>query len=141
MWFLMQLLGFSDVVTAAIGVCTSVGAAIGFLIGGGAGDYFSIRFPNAARPAINQISLVFAAPLYIAFLKGLPGRTPSHLEDSDPQCPVLSCPVCDHVIDASHPRGKTGAAKPIEETQHRGRIILPCAGLGVRQSARMCRRV
>ena len=70
----MQLLGFSDVVTAAIGVCTSVGAAIGFLIGGGAGDYFSIRFPNAARPAINQISLVFAAPLYIAFLKGLPGK-------------------------------------------------------------------
>ena len=72
---LVQLLGFSDVVTAAIGVCTSIGAAIGFLVGGGAGDYFSIRFPNAARPAINQISLVFAAPLYIAFLKGLPGKT------------------------------------------------------------------
>ena len=61
---LVQLLGFSDVVTAAIG----------FLIWGGAGDYFAIKYPNAARPAINQISLVFAAPLYIAFLKGLPGK-------------------------------------------------------------------
>jgi len=69
----VQLLGFSDVVTAAIGVCTSIGAAIGFLVGGGAGDFFAIRYPNAARPAINQISLVFAAPLYIIFLKALPG--------------------------------------------------------------------
>ncbi len=69
----VQLLGFADVVTGAIGVCTSVGAAVGFLVGGGAGDYFSIRYPNAARPAINQLSMLFAAPLYAAFLKGLPG--------------------------------------------------------------------
>ena len=74
----MQLLGFSDVVTGAIGVCTSVGAAVGFLVGGGAGDYFSIRFPNAARPAINQLSMVFSTPLYVAFLKGLPGLAESH---------------------------------------------------------------
>lgn len=72
----VQLLGFSDLVTGAIGICTSVGAAIGFLVGGGAGDFFAIRYPNAARPAINQISMVLAAPLYIAFLKGLPGQPP-----------------------------------------------------------------
>ena len=63
--------------TGAIGTCTMVGAAIGFLVGGGAGDFLAIRYPNAARPAINQLSMVFAAPLYIAFLKGLPGGSPA----------------------------------------------------------------
>ena len=37
-WCVLQLLGFSDIVTGAIGTCTMVGAAIGFWIGGGAGD-------------------------------------------------------------------------------------------------------
>ncbi len=71
---LLQLLGFSDLATGGMAVCASVGAAVGFLLGGGAGDYLSMRFPNTARPAVNQISQVLAGPLYVALLKGLPGE-------------------------------------------------------------------
>ena len=85
---MLQLLGFSDIVTGAIGTCTMVGAAIGFLVGGGAGDFLAIRYPNAARPAINQLSMVFAAPLYIAFLKGLPGGPMLHMLDA---CTFSAC--------------------------------------------------
>ena len=84
---MLQLLGFSDIVTGAIGTCTMVGAAIGFLVGGGAGDFLAIRYPNAARPAINQLSMVLAAPLYIAFLKGLPGGSMLH----NAECLLLLC--------------------------------------------------
>ena len=74
MWCWEQLLGFSDLATGGMAVCASVGAAIGFLLGGGAGDYLSMRFPNAARPAVNQVSQLLAGPLYVALLKGLPGE-------------------------------------------------------------------
>ncbi|BDA40595.1 hypothetical protein COCOBI_01-2480 [Coccomyxa sp. Obi] len=70
-----QLLGFSDIATGGLAVCTSVGAAIGFLLGGGAGDYLAMRFPNAARPAVNQVSQLLAGPLYVVLLKALPGSS------------------------------------------------------------------
>ncbi|EIE26753.1 MFS general substrate transporter [Coccomyxa subellipsoidea C-169] len=70
-----RLLGFSDLATGGMAVCASIGAAVGFLLGGGAGDYLSMRFPNTARPAVNQISQVLAGPLYVALLKGLPGSS------------------------------------------------------------------
>ena len=100
----LQLLGFSDIVTGAIGTCTMIGAAIGFLVGGGAGDFLAIRYPNAARPAINQLSMVFAAPLYIAFLKGLPGRSMLHLLDacSFPACSMQETYVLTHVCVSCH---------------------------------------
>lgn len=76
----LQLLGFSDLATGGMAVCASVGAAIGFLLGGGIGDYLAMRYPNIARPAVNQVSQVLAGPLYVALLKGLPGAlSPSPL--------------------------------------------------------------
>lgn len=72
-----QLLGFSDLATGGLAVCASVGAAVGFLLGGGAGDFFAIKFPNAARPAVNQVSILFTGPLYVIFLKTLPGVEPA----------------------------------------------------------------
>ena len=70
----MQLLGFSDLATGALAVCASIGAAMGFLLGGGVGDFLAMKYPNIARPAVNQISLLFAGPLYVIFLKALPGE-------------------------------------------------------------------
>lgn len=74
--WLAQLLGFSDLATGALAVCTAIGAALGFLLGGGVGDFLAMRYPNIARPAVNQLSLLAAAPLYICFLKALPGERP-----------------------------------------------------------------
>ena len=68
-------------------MCTSVGAAIGFLLGGGVGDFLAMKYPNIARPAVNQVSLVLAAPLYVCFLKALPGEIPRYM-----------CILCAHEV-------------------------------------------
>lgn len=70
----MQLLGFSDVATATISTCTTLGLALGFLMGGAFGDALAVRFPNIARPFINQLSMGLAGPLSIVLYKAMPGK-------------------------------------------------------------------
>ena len=71
MW--LQLLGFSGWAVGLITTCTVLGAAVGFIIGGCLGDMLHARYPNAARPFINQLSMVLSAPLAIMLYKGMPG--------------------------------------------------------------------
>ena len=85
---LLQLLGFSDWATGTLTVCTTLGAALGFLIGGGLSDFLAYRFPNAARPFINQLSAAMVLPLTIVLYKAAPGETACHL----PQCARLAVP-------------------------------------------------
>ncbi len=70
----MQLLGFSDIAAATLSTCTTLGLACGFIIGGAAGDWLSIRYPNIARPLINQLSLLLAGPLTAVLYKAMPGE-------------------------------------------------------------------
>lgn len=69
----MQLLGFSDWATGTLTVCTTLGAALGFLIGGWLSDMLAWRFPNAARPFINQLSAAMTLPLTVVLYKAAPG--------------------------------------------------------------------
>ena len=71
MW--LQLLGFSGWAVGLITTCTVVGAAVGFIIGGCLGDMLHIQYPNAARPLINQLSMLLSTPLAIMLYKGMPG--------------------------------------------------------------------
>lgn len=71
-----QILGFSDIGAATLSTCTTAGLALGFLIGGAAGDWLSVRFPNAARPFINQLSLLLAGPFIAVLYKAMPGAGP-----------------------------------------------------------------
>ncbi|CAL5221084.1 g3211 [Coccomyxa viridis] len=71
MW--LQLLGFSGWAVGLITTCTVVGAAVGFIIGGCLGDMLHARYPNAARPFANQLSMVLSTPLAIMLYKGMPG--------------------------------------------------------------------
>ncbi len=59
----MQLLGFGDIATASITTCSTAGAAVGFFVGGLVGDALSKYHPHAARPAVNQLSIVLGFPL------------------------------------------------------------------------------
>ena len=88
-----QLLGFSDVVTGALAVCASVGAAVGFLLGGGVGDFLAMKYPDHARAAVNQASILLTGPLYVIFLKALPGGrcSPCLLLTSSLSC--IPCPA------------------------------------------------
>ena len=76
MWalHLSQLLGFSDWATGTLTVCTTLGAALGFLIGGGLSDFLAYRYPNAARPFINQLSAAMVLPLTVVLYKAAPGE-------------------------------------------------------------------
>lgn len=69
----LQLLGFSAVATATMTTCTTVGVAVGFVMGGAAGDALALKFPNASRPFINQLSMALAGPLSIVLFKAMPG--------------------------------------------------------------------
>jgi hypothetical protein len=69
----VQLLGFSAVATATMTTCTTVGVAVGFVMGGAAGDALAVRFPNASRPFINQLSMALAGPLSVVLFKAMPG--------------------------------------------------------------------
>ena len=71
MW--LQLLGFSGWAVGLIITCAVLGAAVGFIIGGALGDMLHLRYPNASRPFINQLSMVLSAPLAIMLYKGMPG--------------------------------------------------------------------
>ena len=51
----------------------TVGVAAGFLMGGAAGDWLFLRFPNASRPFINQLSMAVAGPLAVVLFKAMPG--------------------------------------------------------------------
>lgn len=73
----MQLLGFSDWATGTLTVCTTLGAALGFLTGGWLSDCLAFRYPNAARPFINQLSAAMTLPLTIVLYKAAPGDGPS----------------------------------------------------------------
>ncbi|KAK9843749.1 hypothetical protein WJX81_004878 [Elliptochloris bilobata] len=71
-----QLLGFSTTATGIMVQFTTAGAAAGFLIGGYIGDAAAKRYPNAARPAIIQLSLVLGAPLsVIMYTSAMPGSS------------------------------------------------------------------
>ena len=72
-----QITGFSDISTATINTCFNAGNAIGMVLGGLLGDLLSKRFSRAARPLINQISMLVVAPLNLILYKVLPGKTPS----------------------------------------------------------------
>jgi len=76
MW--LQLLGFSGWAVGLISTCVVLGAAIGFIVGGCLGDMMHLRYPNAARPFINQLSMLLSAPLAIMLYKGMPGAPRSH---------------------------------------------------------------
>ena len=78
---LLQLLGFSDWATGTLTVCTTLGAALGFLIGGGLSDFLAYRYPNAARPFINQLSAAMVLPLTVVLYKAAPGETACHLAE------------------------------------------------------------
>ncbi len=68
-----QLLGFSDVATATMSTVMTIGVAAGFLMGGAAGDWLFLRWPNASRPFINQLSMAVAGPLAVVLFKAMPG--------------------------------------------------------------------
>lgn len=72
-----QLLGFSDLATATLSTCTTLGLAVGFFMGGALGDALSVRFPNASRPFINQLAMALAGPLAVSLYKAMPGQPTS----------------------------------------------------------------
>lgn len=63
------MLGFSDRAATGVTVGVTAGAALGNLVGGASGDALARRFPNAARPFTNQLSLALTAPLIFLVLK------------------------------------------------------------------------
>lgn len=69
----VQLLGFSDLATATLSTCTTLGLAVGFFIGGAIGDALAVKFPNASRPFVNQLSMALAGPLAAVLYKAMPG--------------------------------------------------------------------
>ncbi|CAL8463805.1 g3339 [Coccomyxa elongata] len=70
-----QLLGFSDLATATLSTCTTLGLAVGFFIGGAVGDALAVKFPNASRPFVNQLSMALAGPLAAVLYKAMPGSS------------------------------------------------------------------
>ncbi len=64
-----QMLGFSDAATSGVTIGVSIGLALGQLAGGASGDALARRFPNAARPFANQLSLALTVPLIYLTLK------------------------------------------------------------------------
>ena len=63
------MLGFSDGATSGVAVAVALGAAVGQLAGGASGDGLARRWPNAARPFANQLSLALTVPLIFLILK------------------------------------------------------------------------
>ena len=63
------MLGFSDGAATGVTVGMTAGAALGNFVGGASGDALARRFPNAARPFTNQLSLALTAPLIFLALK------------------------------------------------------------------------
>ncbi|KAK9843533.1 hypothetical protein WJX81_007741 [Elliptochloris bilobata] len=68
-----QFLGFSDAGTSAIVLACGFGGAVGLILGGISGDLLARRFPIAARPLSNQISIALVMPLIYVGYKVMPG--------------------------------------------------------------------
>ena len=84
------MLGFSDVATSGVAVAVALGAAVGQLAGGASGDALARRWPNAARPFANQLSLALTVPLIFLILKAR--RAPlSHGKHKPTKCMGVCC--------------------------------------------------
>ena len=70
MW--LELTGFSHGDTAALMTVFWVGRSLGGLLGGKMGDALALRYPNAGRIVLSQISSGSAVPLAAVLLRGLP---------------------------------------------------------------------
>ncbi|KAI3986512.1 hypothetical protein MKX01_031535 [Papaver californicum] len=70
MW--LELIGFTHKETALLMGMFTVAGSIGALFGGKMGDVLSVRFPNAGRIILSQISSGSAIPLAWILLLGLP---------------------------------------------------------------------
>jgi len=70
MW--LELTGFSHGDTAALMTVFWVGRSLGGLLGGKMGDVLALRYPNAGRIVLSQISSGSAVPLAAVLLRGLP---------------------------------------------------------------------
>ncbi|KAI3873366.1 hypothetical protein MKX03_003235 [Papaver bracteatum] len=70
MW--LELIGFTHKQTALLMGMFTVASSIGALFGGKMGDVLSVRFPNAGRIILSQISSGSAIPLAWILLLGLP---------------------------------------------------------------------
>lgn len=109
-----QLLGFSDWATGTLTVCTTLGAALGFLIGGALSDCLAWRFPDAARPFINQLSAAMALPLTVVLYKAAPGAPAAPLRlTCAPQAPAFSPAAGNWSRQINRPRAEpSGLASP-----------------------------
>ncbi|KAJ4758843.1 Major facilitator superfamily protein [Rhynchospora pubera] len=70
MW--LELTGFSHQETAVLMTIFAISCSVGSLLGGKMGDYFSIKYPNAGRIVLAQISSGSAVPLAALLLLALP---------------------------------------------------------------------
>ncbi|XP_037441131.1 uncharacterized protein LOC119309199 [Triticum dicoccoides] len=70
MW--LELIGFSHRETAVLMTIFWVASSLGGLIGGKLGDLLALRYPDAGRIVLSQISAGSAVPLAAVLLRGLP---------------------------------------------------------------------
>lgn len=70
MW--LELIGFSHRGTAVLMTIFWVGRSLGGLLGGKMGDLLALRYPDAGRIVLSQISAGSAVPLAAVLLLGLP---------------------------------------------------------------------
>lgn len=70
MW--LELIGFSHKDTAVLMTIFWVASSLGGLLGGKMGDFLALRYPNAGRIVLSQISAGSAVPLAAVLLLGLP---------------------------------------------------------------------
>uniref|UniRef100_A0A0D9XD38 Major facilitator superfamily (MFS) profile domain-containing protein n=1 Tax=Leersia perrieri TaxID=77586 RepID=A0A0D9XD38_9ORYZ len=70
MW--LELIGFSHRDTAFLMTTFWVATSFGGLLGGKMGDFLALRYPNAGRIVLSQISAGSAVPLAAVLLLGLP---------------------------------------------------------------------
>jgi hypothetical protein len=70
MW--LELIGFSHGDTAVLMTIFWVASSLGGLLGGKMGDALAVRYPDAGRIVLSQISAGSAVPLAAVLLLGLP---------------------------------------------------------------------
>jgi hypothetical protein len=70
MW--LELIGFSHGDTAVLMTIFWVASCLGGLLGGKMGDVLAVRYPDAGRIVLSQISAGLAVPLAAVLLRGLP---------------------------------------------------------------------
>ncbi|CAL5074582.1 unnamed protein product [Urochloa decumbens] len=70
MW--LELKGFSHGVTAVLMTIFWVASSLGGLLGGKMGDFLAVRYPDAGRIVLSQISPLSAVPMGAVLLLGLP---------------------------------------------------------------------